>query len=189
MRLVGICAPLLFLAACPGISDDKSGDVGDYNGSGMPSPGEGEGEGEGDTAWDTAWDTGGGEGEGETTPRVSYSWDSYGLSIYIDGSSSSYYLGMTESADLDPWTGEDCYYGYYTSDGNYYNYCHPMSSTGGELESVDRISDLNEYTTLFSEETQSLVTYILIDYDTYACWTWGDAPSYYSGFGCETVNW
>ena len=87
----------------------------------------------------------------------------------------------------DPWTGEDCLYGYTTSSGDYFYYCHQMSSTGGSLPTVTTFSALSSESTLFSSSLQEVITYVAFD-ESYRCWTWGYDPSYYTAYGCTVQD-
>lgn len=182
--LVG-CTP--GVQSCPeGKYPSASGDCEEKQDGGSQYSGGSSGGGGGDdTAWggdDTGWggdDTGGGGGG---APEVNVDQNESGVRLTVQPG-GYYYFGMaeTDAGSSDPWTGEDCYYGYSTG-SDYYQFCHPVDGDGIVLPNVTSIEDLDEYSTLFGNVSAAVTTYYLVDYSTYTCYTWGHDTSYY--YGC-----
>lgn len=186
------------LAACtPGVPScpegkypSASGDCEEKQDGGSQYSGDGSGGGGDDTAWggdDTAWggdDTGGGGG----APEVNVDQNESGVRLTVQPG-GYYYFGLAEtgSGSSDPWTGEDCYYGYTTSDGSYYQYCHTVDGDGLILQQASSLDEMDYDRTFFGNVSESATTYVLIDYSTYACYTWGHDTSYYSYLGCIDI--
>ena len=66
--------------------------------------------------------------------EVEVTWQATYLELAITNgdAAESYSFGLTETDVGDPWTGEDCVYGY-TSGGTSFTYCHPASVSGVAL--------------------------------------------------------
>lgn len=133
------------------------------------------------------------EDTGDPIPEVSFAvaWDGAGVDISIANGSGGYTLGLVETTpgSPDPWTGEDCLNGYTLGGGNVLLYCHPMSDSGGYLESVDAVSQIVEGdTTLFNSSFEANIGYVLISDSTTECWTLGaQAATYYAELGCTAL--
>lgn len=112
-------------------------------------------------------------------------WSSSGILLDIVYGDGDYEFGMadTDPESADPWTGEDCFQGFTSADGQTWNLCHEMGSSGAALATVDSIDELVESeTTLFRQHMT--ITYYVISQRTGECWVWGADPAYYSGLGC-----
>ncbi len=128
-----------------------------------------------------------GEGEGES-PVFGSSWSASGVQITISGGYGTYLLGLVETdpGSSDPWTGEDCLYGYTLETGELLLYCHPLSESGGAFSTGGSTSSLEEGSeTLFDETLQDVITYAAWSDVTGRCWTWGHDVSYYADARCE----
>ncbi|MCK6505840.1 hypothetical protein L6R53_21040 [Myxococcota bacterium] len=112
-------------------------------------------------------------------------WGGGGIEVELSGGDpGGYFFGLAETrTGGDAWTGEDCLYGYTTSSGTVYSYCHPLSAEGGFLVTVESILDVFEgSTTLHSAVLDN--TYYLAEAATGDCWVFGHDTSYYGGLGC-----
>lgn len=118
-------------------------------------------------------------------------WNDGGLNFSVFNGEGNYTLGMAETTrgSPDPWTGEDCLNGYTLGGGDVLLYCHPMSSTGGRLTTVERVEDIVEgSTTLFNQDDSSTIAYVIWSDSTGECWVSGpQAESYYGGMGCTLI--
>lgn len=148
--------------------------------------------------WDTDWDTHERDSDdpydtGEPGGEVSFEadWSASGLVLSVYNGSGTYTLGLveTDEASPDPWTGEDCAYGYTTGSGTVYLYCHPLSSLGGALSSVSSVDQIVEgETTIFREAFEDVITYAVWSDITGDCWVWGHEWRYYAGLGCTVLE-
>ncbi len=125
---------------------------------------------------------------------ASVSWGASSVSLTVDGGSGEYWFGMAEdtTTSTDPWTGEDCVYGYVTGTGSTLAWCHAADTSGTTLTYGGDPNNLAPGDTVFSQGYDGFVNYYLEAYveDGYGdCWVWGSQVSYYSGIGCETVDW
>ncbi len=171
MNKFWIVSPALFALAC--VPVDKGDDSGDS------------GEDVEDTDTDVVDDD----------PSPSADWGADAVTITVDGGPGGYWLGMAETADSsDPWTGEDCVWGYELSSGEVIGpYCHDLGDGGSTVLTYGgSTSDLQAGTTVFTSETGGdRVTYFLESDPDFGgsgdCWTWGNDPSYYAGLGCSEL--
>ncbi len=176
--------PLLVLPALVACfeKDDEDDDGDDCEDSGCEDDAgdDGSGFGGGDEG---GGDEGGGDGGGGMDVSVSWGGSSVDISV---GTGSCWYFGMAETSGCsDCWTGEDCLYGYELGNGSVLGpYCHDIGS-GDSLNYGGNPNDLQPGTTVFSASAEGNVTYVLIDGATEECFTWGDAPAYYSDFCAE----
>jgi len=133
--------------------------------------------------------------EEQITPNVVVTWDVAGIRLELSSgqSNSNYSFGIAENtgACLDDgscWTGEDCFQGYETADGDILLYCHPLyggNSLALEYGSLPELVNEGESTVFADASFQSVVTYILNDLrssEEGSCWVWGADPSYYEDF-------
>ena len=134
---------------------------------------------------------------GAAAPSLSVSWGSSSVDLTIGAGSDWYYFGIAETGtSADPWTGEDCTYGYTTSDGTNYNYCHLAAggatnsyAYGGAFSALDA-----ETETVFPGATSTDgVSYAdVCSYLVYAandptqCWVSGHDANYFAGWGCDS---
>ena len=168
-KLFGAIALIAFAAT--GCSD-KSGDTGDTSGGG----------GDG---------TDGGGGD----PSASVSWGGSSVTLNVTDGPGAYWFGMAETgASDDPWTGEDCLYGYTLGDGTNLSYCHDAGDGGDTTLSYGGDAmNLQAGTTVFTSSSYdgSVAYYLESDPDfggTGECWAWGNgAGSYYSELGCGSI--
>ena len=176
---------------------DNGDDCDDNNNKVYPGATERDGD-EVDNDCDGDVDEGG--GSDELSFEAVWTSDSTGdiLDIVVTGGSGTYTLGWVESEPgvSDPWTGEDCLNGYTASDGTLYLYCHPIERDGGTFESIyEEVVSGSRTLRSLDEDTETLFTAGFDRYLTYAawsdgtgeCWTWGYAPSYYTGEGCTEL--
>ena len=170
---------VLFALACnPKGDDTATGDGGGTDGGGTDGGGT-----------DGGGTDGGGADGGTDTLTMDCAWDSSGLQVDLtNGDSAGYNFGMAETdCGGQCWTGEDCFDGYTASDGTVYNYCHPMSATGGYLTTVTTVADIVEgSTTVFSADLTT--SYYLEEVTSGDCWTWGYDTTYYTGYGCADIG-
>lgn len=118
-------------------------------------------------------------------PTFTLNWTSTGLEITIAEGVGEVEMGLVDTDPLNPqpWTGEDCYYGYTTEDGTTYRYCHPLASTGGALQSGGDPLSLEPGTqTVFDWNYGDTLTYLFMD--STSCWVMGHDPTWYDGMGC-----
>lgn len=121
---------------------------------------------------------------------ASVSWSGSGVSVTLSGGSGgAYEFGMAETGAGAPgWYGESCIpgdepWGY---DDYGYEICHSLSSTGGFVPSVD-FSNVGTNQTLFESAHAPDITYFVGAVGSADCWVFGENPSYYSDFGCESL--
>ena len=120
---------------------------------------------------------------------VQVSWSSSGVTVSITGGSGSYELGMAETgAGSLGWFGESCIPGDEPWGYEDYGYevCHSLGSTGGTIPSVD-FDDVGTNQTIFQSIHHPDITYFVGAMGSADCWVFGDAPSYYADFGCQTL--
>ncbi len=90
------------------------------------------------------------------------------------------------------WIGEDCIAGNAAADG--YDRCHAARRRGGMWETAADLdafdADSSDATTLFSDTSAAAgeITYILMGFDDYACWVWGEDVLYYDDYACTDVG-
>lgn len=129
------------------------------------------------------------EGTGESA--FAAVWTALGVTIDLENGQGTYRLGLAETdpSSDDPWTGEDCYKGYWTEDGDHLLYCHPLSATGGSFWYGGDPNDLDEDTeTALSWAKAEVVTYYVSSDRTGECWVWGHDPDYYASLGCLDMD-
>ena len=170
-----------------------SGDVGRY----MLSVGENTAAGDcsGDTGWGTTttgWTSTTGStgttGPGWGPPELSLEWGASGITLELSGSGDLYWFGMAQTQGDDPWTGEDCVYGYETAAGTTLSYCHYAGDAGMFLTYGGDPNALESGSTAFADSSVAgQLTYVLASETTGRCYVWGDDPSYYDGLGCELL--
>jgi len=171
--------------APPGGDTGTTGTTGTTGDTGDGDTGDGD-TGDGDTGGDTGTS---GDG-GATAPfTIDCSWTSFGISVnLVNGDDAGYNFGMAETdCGGDCWTGEDCFDGYALGDGTVLSYCHPLSSTGGYLSTVQDVDLIVEGSTTLHISTINN-TYYLEEISTGECWTWGYDSSYYGGHGCTDIG-
>lgn len=134
--------------------------------------------------------TGGTTDDSDTTiPEfsVSGSWtDKCSYTLSIENGSGDYFLGLAETgAGGDGWYGEDCGEG---------NACHPAGASGVTLTSVHPDCDgggiddiVAGSTTLFYQDLEAGLTYVVVDAATGECWAWGQDVNYYAAAGCTAI--
>ena len=131
--------------------------------------------------------------EGAPWASVTLTWSAGGLEVVIEGSASSWELGMAETgAGADGWFGESCVPGEEPWGYNDYGYdfCHPLGASGGSIESVyPDLASVGDEATLFNAAIGDSgdLTYILLDVSGSSCWVWGNEASYYADFGCDPL--
>lgn len=155
-----ILAGFLALAGCPGDKDS------------------------GDTSGDTDADADG-DSDSDADLIVEVAWGGSDVTLSITNGSGSYWWGIAETdpSSDDPWTGEDCLYGY----GGAYYYCHPSSASGVTLSYGATVDNLVEGdTTVFPDNSYAATTaYSLWDASGENCLgAWGSDATYYDGY-CE----
>ena len=128
--------------------------------------------------------------QGDCVPTTPFSttctWTETAFVLEIVEGPGNYFLGLAETGTLtEPWTGEDCIYGYTTSDGQFLNWCHDAGDTGTSLTYDGDPFNLAAGTTVFTDEYSGWVTYYLESAAIGKCWVWGDDISYYDGLGCN----
>ena len=126
----------------------------------------------------------------DADPSFSVDWGGSAVTLAVSGGGSTYWWGIAEtSGSADPWTGEDCVYGYTLSDGSVLGpYCHDAGATGISLSYGGDPTALSEGTTVFPDNSYaSGTTHYAEDMATAACWVWGADPSYYDGLGCSAM--
>jgi hypothetical protein len=111
---------------------------------------------------------------------VEVTWGGTSVSLDITNGTGSYLWGLAETdpSSGDPWTGEDCLYGY-----GAYAYCHPTSASGVTLEygaSPDNVVE-GDTTVFYSSDYASTVTYSLWDGDD-CVGSWGADATYYEDY-------
>lgn len=165
-----------------------SGDVGRY----MLSVGAGDAAG--DCAVDSGWGststgwtgTTGTTGPDWGPPTASVQWGASGLTLELDGMGGDFWFGLAQTRGDDPWTGEDCVFGYESADGTTLSYCHYAGETGTFLTYGGDRSALLGGTTAFEDASlDGQVTYLLESDWSGRCYVWGDDVSYFDGLGCE----
>ncbi|MFZ5481712.1 MAG: putative metal-binding motif-containing protein [Myxococcota bacterium] len=122
---------------------------------------------------------------------VDLTWSASGVTVDVAGEAPGYELGMAETgAGALGWFGESCVagdepYGY---DDYGWDVCHGLGATGGFVESVyPDVSAVRDGYTLFAQEHEASLTYVLLDTSSSACWVWGDDVGYYGDFGCTEL--
>jgi hypothetical protein len=72
------------------------------------------------------------DADSDADPSFSVDWGGSAVTLSVSGGGSTYWWGIAEtSSSADPWTGEDCVYGYTLSDGSVLGpYCHDAGATG-----------------------------------------------------------
>lgn len=142
-----------------------------------------------DSGLDDTDDPGGGDGGLD----IAVSWTADGIEFVFEPAvPGDWTLGIAETAtDDDPWTGEDCAYGYVLDDGSVLGpYCHGLQA-GSESLSLAYGGDPNGLqagTTVFGgPEYDGQVTYVLFEEGDAACYVWGDDVSYYDSLGCAEL--
>ena len=122
-----------------------------------------------------------------TTPfKASCVWTETAFVISIEGGPGPYMLGLAETGtQTEPWTGEDCVWGYTTTEGTLLSWCHDAGDVGTSLTYSGDPYALASGTTVFTSEYANWVTYYLESTTTGGCWVWGDDIGYYSGLGCN----
>ena len=140
----------------------------------------------------TATATGTGTATGSpTTPAFATDWGETAFTIIIAGGPGAYWFGWAQDDVIDPWTGEDCIYGYTTGSGDTLAYCHDAGDTGTTLTYGGDPAALAAGTTVWSAPFQDQATYY-VESDTEfggdgACWVWGADVTYYDGLGCTVL--
>ena len=118
-------------------------------------------------------------------------WVATAITVSVTGPDDAMYdFGMAEvgpdNGD-DYWTGEDCIYGYATSNGSVLGpYCHELDATGGTITYGGDPANLLAGTSVFGDSSfEPAVAYYMEDQsDPSACWIWGADSNYYAGLGC-----
>jgi hypothetical protein len=159
----------------------------------------GQGDAAGDCAGDTGWGTTstGWYGTTGTTgsvttgwepPTASVEWGASGLTLEIGAGGGEYWFGLAQTTGEDPWTGEDCVYGYESSDGSTLSYCHYAGDSGTFLTYGGDRYALATGTTAFEDASlDGQITYVLASEWSGRCYVWGDDTSYYDGLGCDAL--
>jgi len=175
---------LLGLAAC----SDKS-DTGDRDGFTPESDADADADADADTDADADADADT-DADTDVDPSFSVDWGPEEVVLSISGTSQPYWWGITDSSgSADPWTGEDCLYGYVLSDGSTLGpYCHDAGSTGIALTYGGNPLELWEGTTVFPNRSYAdITTHYFEEQSTGACYVMGPDPDYYSGLGCTIL--
>lgn len=194
--LIAFTLPLV-LSGCSFLQKDDDDDDDDGDGGAFPDDtGVDADGGTGDGGGDGGGGDGGGDGDGGsdgggTAPPLTMdcAWGGGGIEVVMTGGDpAGYLLGMAETGTgYETWTGEDCYLGYTAGDGTLYAYCHPLSRSGGFLESVSSFLDIVEgSTTLHAAEYDN--TYYLEEVATSTCWVFGHDTSYYARIDCVDIG-
>ncbi len=122
-------------------------------------------------------DTGPPPGVGFGPEDVDLTLTATGLTIEIRESSQPFSLGIAPDCDSeapDCWMAESC-----VEEKSGYEFCHPLSATGGSLTAVSTPSEvISGGTTLFSSSFEGSLGYALIA-DDGSCFTWGSNAAYY----------
>jgi hypothetical protein len=129
------------------------------------------------------------DADGDADPTFSVDWGGSAVTLAIGGGTSTYLWGIAETGgSADPWTGEDCAYGYTLSDGSVLGpYCHDAGASGISLTYGGSATDLTEGTTVFTDNSFSSSTTHYTESAEGACWVWGTDVSYYDGLGCTAM--
>lgn len=118
-------------------------------------------------------------------------WDETGICVTLDSPVEGMRFGMAQTGQgALGWYDEDCVS---PNPGDApdmgFDLCHPVDPSEPWCLATDRSSsptDLDpETSTLFAQDNESDLSYALFDGEV--CWTWGDDPTYYTGFGCTPV--
>lgn len=166
-----------------------SGDVGRY----MLNVGQGDAAGDcaGDTGWGTTTVEPGTTGSvttGWEPPVASVEWGASGLTLELASGGGAFWFGLAQTTGDEPWTGEDCVYGYESPDGAYLSYCHDAGESGTFLTYGGDRNALASGTTAFEDASlDGQVTYFLESDWSGLCYVWGDDTSYFDGLGCEAI--
>lgn len=193
-RALLVLMPLPLLVAC---LDDKDEDEDDDEGgddsaaSSEPWPGEDDPEAEPDDDEDPDEVDPDDDQLGDLT--IAVEWGASSLTLdFGTPVGRTLYLGMAETIDIqDPWTGEDCLYGYALANGDVLGpYCHGIASgwDGIELMYGGDPADLEPGTTVFPDAGwASRVTYMVMNGAQDECVVWGEDPSYFAEMGCREL--
>lgn len=128
-------------------------------------------------------------------PVPSVAWSAAGLTLAIaNGSIGGYWFGMA-TAD---YTGEDCVdHNQDDPAAQGHDKCHEAGADGDMWATIAVIDeetaelyrhDRNDDYTALDVSQADLITYILMDKRSLACWVWGASPDYYEALnlGCLT---
>ncbi len=128
----------------------------------------------------------------DTDPDFDVTWGASSVDVAGSDCTGCTEFGLAETGTSDdPWTGEDCLYGYEGVDAT--PYCHPFDGASLSLAYGGDYSALAEGSeTVFpgttnsdGEEFSGRVTYYVgAGAD---CYIWGQDVSYYSGLGCTEL--
>ncbi|MEC7948275.1 MAG: hypothetical protein VX265_11980 [Myxococcota bacterium] len=128
---------------------------------------------------------------GPADPTFTTDWGDTAFTITIAGGPGAYWFGWAQNTANDPWTGEDCVYGYTTGAGDTLAYCHDAGDTGTTLTYGGDPNNLAAGTTVWSAPLEAEATYY-VESDTEfggdgSCWVWGSDVTYYDGLGCTVL--
>jgi hypothetical protein len=177
---------MLSVPGCVIVDDQKEADKDD------------DGASDSETTWgDEAVDSGDAVvDETEGPVSVTVAWGTDGVSLEVrDG--GAWRLGMAETGGscgeaVPCWTGEDCFAGFESGDGEAYGpWCHVVDGGEVSLDYEGRMGAFEEGSTVFQPEFADTVTYLLLpdgaDRSGGACYVFGDRPAYYSDLGCVVL--
>lgn len=174
--------------------DDDDGDEDDdgesWADSATPPDGPDSGWGQADADVDADADA---DTDADSDLEVAVEWGDGDVTFeFNQGMTGSWSIGIAEThGDVDPWTGEDCAFGYVMPDGSLLGpYCH-LIGDGDWSMTLAYGGDpwnLQQGTTVFPDVAfEPYVTYLLRDDDNGHCWAWGHDAAYYDDLGCWTL--